>query len=71
MHPTDATTPQRGLLTPEGMFVVHLRSESVPARQYLVGRVEHVQSGDSESFASLVDLLDFIDRHSRRSSCDG
>ena len=56
-------TPQGALLIPDGMFVIHLRSDSAAARQHLVGRVEHVKSGDTESFASLAALLGFIDRH--------
>jgi hypothetical protein len=63
MATTHTVTPQRALLTPEGMFVIHLRSDSAAARQHLVGRVEHVKSGDSEAFASLGALLGFIDRH--------
>jgi hypothetical protein len=58
-------TPSSPLLTPDGMFVIHLRSDSAAARQHLVGRVEHVKSGDSESFASLAALLGFIDRHGK------
>ena len=57
---TDERAPS---LAPEGIFVVHLRSDSVPGRQHLVGRVEHVKSGDSEQFASLAALLAFIERH--------
>jgi hypothetical protein len=63
MSSTGTATPPSPLLTPEGMFVIHLRSDSAPAREHLVGRVEHVQSGDSEGFASLAALLRFIDRH--------
>lgn len=63
MATNGTVTPERALLTPEGMFVIHLRSDSAAARQHLVGRVEHVKSGDSESFASLAALLGFIDRH--------
>jgi len=57
------TTRPAPLLTPEGMFVIHLRSDSAAARQHLVGRIEHVKSGDCEPFASLAALLGFIDRH--------
>ena len=60
---TGTAPSQGGLLTPDGMFVIHLRSDSAAARQHLVGRVEHVQSGDTESFGSLAALLGFIDRH--------
>ena len=63
MDTNDTAALQRSSLKPEGMFVVHLRSDSAVARQHLVGRVEHVKSGDSEPFASLAALLSFIDRH--------
>ena len=58
--PASTKTP---LLTPAGIFVIHLRSDSDVSRQHLIGRVEHVMSGDSEAFVSLGDLLGFIDRH--------
>lgn len=64
------TTPPSPLLTPEGMFVIHLRSDSVTARQHLVGRVEHLKSGESASFASLDALLAFIDRHASNDDVD-
>ena len=50
-------------LTPDGIFVIQLRSDSAAARQHLVGLIEHLKSGDSEHFASLTALLRFIDRH--------
>jgi hypothetical protein len=60
----DTATPQdQPSLTPDGIFVIQLRSDSVAERQHLVGRVEHVKSGESEQFASLAALLGFIDRH--------
>ena len=57
------TTPASPLLTPEGVFVIHLRSDSAAATQHLVGLVEHVKSGSSEAFGSLDALLRFIERH--------
>jgi hypothetical protein len=61
---TDETAaPRSSSLTPEGMFVIHLRSDSAVARRHMVGRVEHVKTGESEPFASLAALLRFIDRH--------
>ena len=63
MVPNGATITEPPLHTPDGMFVIHLRSDSNVARQHLVGRVEHVMSGDSEAFASLDTLLAFIDRY--------
>ena len=59
----DTRTPQAPSLGPDGIFVIHVRSDSAAVRQHLVGRVEHVRSGDSEQFASLPALLGFIDRH--------
>lgn len=63
MVSTPTAPPHGPLLTPDGMFVLHLRSDSAPAGQHLVGRVEHLKSGDSETFASLAALLRFIDRY--------
>lgn len=51
------------LHVPTGMFVLHLRSDSDVPEQRLVGRVEHVVSGDIEIFASLDALLTFIGRY--------
>ena len=48
---------------PQGMFVVHLRSDSDLDRRHLVGRVEHVMSGAEEPFGSLEDLLGFMRTH--------
>jgi len=59
----DTATPEGPSLTPDGIFVIQLRSDSAAERQHLIGRVEHVKSGDSEQFASLTALLGFIDRH--------
>jgi len=59
----DTATPQGPSLAPDGIFVIHLRSDSAAARQHLIGRVEHLKSGDSEQFPSLAALLGFIDRH--------
>ena len=56
-------TPPLPVLEPEGMFVIHVRSDSGAARKHLVGRVEHVKSGTSEPFGSLGALLEFIERH--------
>jgi len=49
--------------TPQGIFVVHLRSDSDLARRRLVGRVEHVKSGHDESFDSVEELLAFMEKH--------
>ena len=65
MTTNETAAPRSCSLTPEGMFVIHLRSDSAVARQHVAGRVEHVKSGESERFASLAALLGFIDRHLR------
>lgn len=49
--------------TPQGMFVVHVRSDSDLGRGHVVGRVEHVMSGDVELFGSLEALLAFMKTH--------
>jgi hypothetical protein len=56
---------------PAGMFVVHLRSDSDVSRQHLVGRVEHVMSGDSQPFGSVDALLEFMSRYATSESADG
>jgi hypothetical protein len=59
----DSGTPQAPSLAPEGIFVVQLRSDSDAERQHLIGRVEHLKSGESVQFDSLAALLGFIGRH--------
>jgi len=49
--------------TPDGMFVVHVRSDSDLGRAHVVGQVEHVMSGDDAVFGSLEALLAFIKSH--------
>lgn len=56
----DRSTSPR--LTPEGTFVVQLRSNSDAGRGELRGRVEHVMSGQSVQFTSLNSLLAFMAR---------
>ena len=48
---------------PEGIFVVHLRSDSDVHERRLVGRVEQVKSGHDELFDSFDELLAFMERH--------
>ena len=55
-------------LTPEGTFVVQLRSNSDAGRRRLLGRIEHVMSGQSERFESLEELLAFMSRCALSSS---
>jgi hypothetical protein len=45
------------------MFVVHVRSDSDLGRRHVVGRVEHVMSGDDQLFGSLEALLAFVETH--------
>lgn len=68
MRAGDPDATETPLHTPAGMFVVHLRSDSAPSRRHLIGRVEHVKSGDCEAFVTLADLLAFMERHAAESS---
>ena len=68
MVPDGPAATKTPLHSPAGMFVIHLRSDSDLSRQHLIGRVEHVKSGDSEAFVSLADLLAFMDRHAAEAS---
>ena len=68
MVPDGPAATKTPLHTPAGIFVIHLRSDSDLSRQHLIGRVEHVMSGDSEAFVSLADLLAFMDRHAAEAS---
>ena len=63
MVPDGPAATKAPLHTPAGIFVIHLRSDSDVGRQRLIGRVEHVMSGDTAAFVSLGDLLAFIDQH--------
>jgi hypothetical protein len=49
--------------TPQGMFVLHVRSDSDLGRGHVVGRVEHVMSGDDALVGSLEGLLAFLKTH--------
>lgn len=66
MRRTDQRPAPR--LSPDGTFVVQLRSNSNVARGRLRGRVEHVMSGHSVQFTSLESLLDFMARHASSAS---
>jgi hypothetical protein len=46
-------------LSPYRAFVVQFRTETDVARGHIIGRVEHVVSGQATRFASLVELLAF------------
>jgi len=49
-------------LSPHRAFVVQFRAETAVAAGHLVGRVEHVVSGQATSFDTLDALLAFIAR---------
>ena len=49
-------------LSPHRAFVVQFRAETAVAAEYLVGRVEHVASGQATTFDTLDALLAFIAR---------
>ena len=49
-------------LSPHRAFVVQFRTETDVARGCVKGRVEHVMSGQAAHFASVEELLAFIER---------
>ena len=49
-------------LSPHRAFVVQFRAETAVAAGHLVGRVEHVVSGQATTFDTLDTLLAFIAR---------
>ena len=49
-------------LSPHRAFVVQFRAETAVAVGYLVGRVEHIASGQATTFDTLDALLAFIAR---------
>jgi hypothetical protein len=58
---SDSSTPPSPL-SPHRAFVVQFRAETAVALGQLVGRVEHVVSGQATTFATLDALLAFIAR---------
>jgi len=52
------TTDQQSLVS--RAFLVHLRTDAHMRGGRIVGRVEHVQSGDATHFQSLEELLSFM-----------
>lgn len=62
--------PTSPRLTPDGTFVVQLRSNSDVGRRRLRGRVEHVMSGQSVQFTSLASLLAFMARYAPTATAD-
>ena len=55
-------------LPPERAFVVQLRALGDPRGEVLVGRVEHIVSGETGRFASAAELTEFITRIGRSAS---
>ncbi|MGH7786384.1 MAG: hypothetical protein ACRERC_05925 [Candidatus Binatia bacterium] len=60
MTPDDHSDDAR--LTPQGAFVVQFRTGTDLRAGAVRGRVEHVLSGRAAHFASVDDLLRFVDR---------
>jgi hypothetical protein len=52
------TTDQHALIS--RAFIVHLRTDADIAGGRVVGRVEHVRSGDAAHFQSIEELLSFM-----------
>jgi len=57
-----APTAPRSPLSPQRAFVVQFRAETAVATGHLVGRVEHVVSGQATTFDTLEGLLAFLAR---------
>ena len=53
-----ANEPAR--LTAESAFVVHLVPPSPDAPDIVLGRVEHVASGEARRFATIAELIGFM-----------
>jgi hypothetical protein len=64
MKAQSSTEPLEPLLRPDHAFVVQLRTGVRIGLDELRGRVEHLTSGRSATFASLEDLLTFMKGHS-------
>ncbi len=62
MPTTQTTTPKtrRATLPPNRAFVVQVHVSVDPARETLVGRVEHLASGAAAHFADPAALVAFI-----------
>ena len=60
--PTIGRATDEAQLAARRAFVVQLRAGSEPAQRRLLGRVEHVSSGQATTFESLDELLAFIGR---------
>jgi hypothetical protein len=52
-----------GIIAPEDSFLVQIRGGSRLSDRAVLGRIEHLHSGQSEQFGSLAELLAFVARH--------
>lgn len=50
-----------------GRYVLRLHRDAVPRAGHLVGRIEHVSSGESTEFATGTQLLDWLAVHATQS----
>jgi hypothetical protein len=57
-HDMAQTTDQQSLVS--RAFLVHLRTDAHMRAGRIIGRVEHVQSGDAAHFQSLEELISFM-----------
>jgi hypothetical protein len=57
-HDMAPTTDQQSLVS--RAFLVHLRTDAHMRAGRIIGRVEHVQSGDAAHFQSLEELVSFM-----------
>lgn len=60
MAPMKTILPDASL-TPTRAFVVQLRDSTLD-RESLIGRVEHVVSGEAAYFTSMAELAEFMDQ---------
>lgn len=51
-------------------YVLRLHRDARPAAGHLVGRIEHVASGDSADFASGEKLLEWLAQHAAHALAD-
>ena len=51
------------------VFVVHLHRNAAPGSGVILGRVEHVQSGERYKFNSIDELIGYLDACTVGKSC--
>jgi hypothetical protein len=59
----EQSAPVSGTIAPEDSFLVQIRGGSRLSDRAVLGRIEHLHSGESVQFGSLGELLDFVARH--------